>query len=58
MARADKHRWDWKQQTPVADILEEIASHAETHSDGYRYLLLTDGAVAMLVYFSVCFNKL
>jgi CDP-paratose 2-epimerase len=25
--------WDWKPQTPVADILEEIAIHAETHSE-------------------------
>ncbi len=25
--------WDWKPQTPVAEILEEIASHAETHSE-------------------------
>jgi CDP-paratose 2-epimerase len=25
--------WDWKPQTPVADILEEIASHAGTHPE-------------------------
>jgi CDP-paratose 2-epimerase len=25
--------WGWKPQTPVADILEEIASHAETHPE-------------------------
>jgi CDP-paratose 2-epimerase len=25
--------WDWTPQTPVAEILEEIAAHAEAHPD-------------------------
>ena len=25
--------WDWKVETPIASILEEIAAHAEAHPD-------------------------
>ena len=25
--------WDWRPQTPVAAILEEIAAHAQAHPD-------------------------
>jgi CDP-paratose 2-epimerase len=25
------HHWDWKPQTSLAAILEEIATHAEAH---------------------------